>query len=213
MSRRSGFVRMTAVALAGAAALLAGCGRGQPRETRDLMIIPDMEFQPKYKAQEASPLFADGRAMRTPPEGTVARGTLKEEIPFYFGRVSGSDTTWIAHNARPVTAELMERGRERFNIYCSPCHDGTGSGHGIVVPYGLVPPPSYHQDRLRDVPDGYLFNVITHGVRTMPSYAAQIPVADRWAIVAYIRALQRAENATMADVPADEQRRLAWSPE
>jgi mono/diheme cytochrome c family protein len=168
-----------------------------------MVLIPDMEFQPKYKAQGESRFFADGRTMRIPPAGTVARGTLREDIPFQFGRAGAADTTWIVHNALPVTAELLQRGRERFNIYCSPCHDRTGSGQGMVVPFGLVPPPSFHEARIRQAADGYLFNVITHGVRTMPAYAAQIPPADRWAIVSYLRALQRTRNATLADVPAE----------
>ena len=179
-----------------------GCARGQPREHRPVVIIPDMEFQPKYKAQSASPLFADGRAMRTPPAGTVARGTLKEDTGYFQGKVGD---TFLAHNPRPITMELLKRGQDRFNIYCSPCHDRTGSGKGIVTGYGLVPPPSFHDDRVLAFADGYIMNVITNGVRTMPSYAAQVPPDDRWAIVAYLRALERSQRATLADVPSDHQ--------
>jgi mono/diheme cytochrome c family protein len=182
-----------------------GCSRGQPREHRPIVIIPDMEFQPKYKAQSASPLFADGRAMRTPPDGTVARGTLKEDPGYFQGKVG---ETYLAHNPRPITMELLKRGQNRFNIYCSPCHDRTGSGKGIVIGYGLVPPPSFHDDKVLAFADGYIMNVITHGVRTMPAYGAQIPADDRWAIVAYLRTLERSQRATLADVPSDHRQDL-----
>ena len=177
-----------------------GCARGQPREHLPIVIIPDMEFQPKYKAQSTSALFADGRTMRTPPAGTVARGTLKEDPGYFQGKVGDM---FLAHNPRPLTAELLHRGQNRFNIYCSPCHDRTGSGKGIVVGYGLVPPPSFYDPRVLAFPDGYIMNVITHGVRTMPAYGDQIPPDDRWAIVAYVRALERSQRGTLADVPAD----------
>ena len=99
--------------------------------------------------------------------------------------------------------QLLKRGQERFNIYCAPCHGQTGDGQGIVVQRGYLPPPSYHQDRLRKMPDGYIFDVITNGVRNMPSYRHQVPVADRWAIVSYLRALQRSQNATINDIPPE----------
>jgi mono/diheme cytochrome c family protein len=189
-------------ALIGLAAAAGGCARGQPRERRPTVIIPDLEFQKKYKAQSENPLFADHRSMRTPPEGTVAVGDARTDDAYYRGRVQG-DTTFVTVNPREITPELLERGRNRFNIYCSPCHDRTGSAKGIVIGYGFVPPPSFHTDRVRAFADGYIFNVITNGVRNMPSYGKQIPVGDRWAIVAYLRALQRSENATLADVPPD----------
>jgi|RhiMetdeSRZDD1v2_1073273.scaffolds.fasta_scaffold00302_13 mono/diheme cytochrome c family protein len=182
-----------------------GCSRGQPREHRPTVIIPDMEFQPKYKAQSASPLFPDGRAMRTPPAGTVARGTLKEDPGYFQGKVGD---VFLAHNPRPMTMELLKRGQNRFNIYCSPCHDRTGGGKGIVIGYGLVPPPSFHDDKVLAFADGYIMNVITNGVRTMPSYGAQIPPDDRWAIIAYLRTLERSQRASLADVPSDHRQDL-----
>ena len=165
-----------------------------------MVIIPDMEFQKKFKAQGATELFEDQRTMRTPPTGTVARGTLKEDTAFFFGHVDG-DT--ISYNPRPITMELLQRGQQRYNIACAPCHDQTGGGKGIVVGYGLVPPPPFHDQRIRESTEGHIFNVITHGIRNMPSYRVQISAGDRWAIVAYVRALQRSGNATLGDVPSD----------
>jgi mono/diheme cytochrome c family protein len=143
--------------------------------------------------------------MRTPPEGTVPRGFVNADQAYFEGK-AGED--FIAHNPRPITEELLKRGQNRFNIYCAPCHDRTGSGKGMVIGYGFVPPPSFHIDRVRQFADGYIFNVITHGVRNMPAYGPQIPVDDRWAIVAYLRALERSQNASLADVPSDERGKL-----
>ncbi len=198
---------LCALALIGLLIAAGGCARGQPRDQRPVVIIPDMEFQKKYKAQTANPLFADMRSMRTPPEGTVPVGDVKADDAYYLGRVQG-DTTFVSVNPREITAELLERGRSRFNIYCAPCHDRSGSGKGIVIGYGFVPPPSFHTDRVRQFADGYLYNVITNGIRNMPSYGKQIPVEDRWAVVAYVRALQLSQNATLADVPADARNEL-----
>lgn len=186
-------------------AAAGGCARGTPRERRPTAIIPDMEFQKKWKAQEYTPQFADGRTMRTPPEGTVARGTLKEDSTYYAGRADGE---YVLRNPRPITKELLERGQARYNIYCSPCHDRTGTGRGMVVQRGFVPAANFHDDRVRAFQDGYIFSVISHGVRNMPSYGAQIPVDDRWAIVAYVRALQRSWNATLDDVPPEARKEL-----
>jgi len=196
---------MILVALLAGLAAAAGCSRGQPREKRPTMIIPDMEFQPKWKAQGYTPFFEDHRTMRTPPEGTVARGTLKEDTVRFQGKRNGE---FVTHNARDVTMDLLRRGRNRFNIYCAPCHDRTGSGHGMVIGYGFVPPPNFSDPRVLAFADGYIFDVITHGVRNMPSYGAQIPVGDRWAIVAYVRALGRSRTATLADVPPEARKDL-----
>jgi len=182
--------------------------RGQPSEKPPVHLNPNMDTQQKYKAQSESRFFADRRTMRTPPAGSVARGQLKEDSAFYHGKVNGQFV-----QAMPVELNrtLMERGAERFNIYCAPCHDRVGSGEGIVAvrgkSSGMVSPPTYHQDRIIQMPDGELFDIITNGVRTMSSYRHQIPEADRWAIVAYIRALQRSQNARLEDVP--EQQRTA----
>jgi mono/diheme cytochrome c family protein len=166
-----------------------------------VVIIPDMEVQKKFKAQGATPLFADGRMMRVPPYGSVAQGTLREDPRYYLGMIDPEDSTFVTRAPVAVTEELLARGRDRFNIYCAPCHDRTGEGRGLVAARGLVPPPAFWDPRVMAYKDGEIFNLISAGVRTMPGYAAQIPVADRWAIVTYVRALQRAHTATLDDVP------------
>lgn len=177
---------------------LTGC-RGQPSDKPPIHWNPNMDTQQKYKAQRESKFFQDKRSMRYPVEGTVARGQLKEDDAFYRGMQE--DGTFVSTNPMTVDDSLLKRGGERFNIYCSPCHDKLGSGKGIVVtgittPYGLVKPPSFHEDRIRELPDGHFFNVITNGARTMLSYKYQIPdEKDRWAIVAYIRALQNSQKS------------------
>jgi hypothetical protein len=161
-----------------------------------------MQHQPKYRAQSESEFFADGSAMRQPVPGTIARGELHDDSAFYYHGRDEKDSL-IMKSPVQTTMQLLERGQQRFNIYCSPCHGQVGDGQGIVVKRGMLPPPTYHQDRLRQVSDGYLFDVMTNGIRNMPSYKAQVPVADRWAIVAYIRALQRSQNASINDVPQE----------
>jgi mono/diheme cytochrome c family protein len=160
-----------------------------------------MDNQPKYEAQEKSEFFANDAAMREPVAGTVPRGEMRVNDSLYRGMDTRGN--WLESNARTVTMHLLERGRERYDIYCSPCHSRIGDGKGIMVNRGYVPPPSFHTDRIRGLPDGEVFEVITHGVRNMPAYAHQIPVEDRWAIVAYMRALQRSQNATIEDVPVE----------
>ncbi len=166
----------------------------------------DMAEQPRYDPLEASTFFADGQSARPLPPGTVARGYLREDTELYTGK-SGKDFTNTF--PFPVTRTVLERGQERYNIFCSPCHDRTGSGNGMIVRRGYTPPPSFHQDRLREAPVGYFFDVITNGFGAMPDYAAQIPPRDRWAIVAYIRALQLSQHATLEDVPAEERAKLS----
>ena len=161
----------------------------------------DMHNQPKYQPYEESSFFPDHRAARPVPEGTIARGHLNADRWFYEGRGPNNET--VAEFPAPVTAATLARGRERFNIYCSPCHDRTGSGNGMIVQRGYIKPTSFHDDRLRNAPVGHFFNAMTNGFGMMPSYAVQIPPADRWAIVAYVRALQLSQNATLADVPPD----------
>ncbi len=166
----------------------------------------DMHDQPKFIPLRPTEFFSDGRSARTLPEGTVARGHLNDDLAFYTGK--GPDGKPVDELPFPATAAVLERGRGRFNVYCSPCHDRLGEGNGMIVRRGLRHPPSYHIDRLRQVPNGYIFDVITSGFGAMQDYAAQIPPRDRWAIVAYIRALQLSHNATMADVPPAERARL-----
>jgi mono/diheme cytochrome c family protein len=172
-----------------------------------LHVVMDMGRQPKYKPQSEAPLFADGRAMRPAVAGTVARGELREDERFYRGR-EGDE--WIKVLPLPLTAQLVRRGRERFDIYCAPCHGLAGYGDGAVAKRAdalqegtWTPPSSFHIDVVRQRPDGHIFNTISNGIRNMPAYGAQIPPADRWAIVAYVRALQRSQNARVDDVPRE----------
>jgi len=166
----------------------------------------DMHIQPKVKADDPSEFFADGRGNRPEVPDTVARGHARTDELLYTGRVNG---VVVDQFPFPVTEKVLRRGQDRFNIYCTPCHDYTGSGHGMVVQRGFPPPPSYHTDRLRQAPAGHFFEVMTKGYGAMYSYASRITPEDRWAIVAYIRALQLSQHATMNDVPAGEQQQLA----
>jgi mono/diheme cytochrome c family protein len=165
----------------------------------------DMHDQPKYVPLRESTFFGDSRSARPLVEGTVARGHLRDDALMYTGRAGKADATVFPF---PIDARVMARGQERFDIFCSPCHGRTGQGDGMVVLRGYRRPPSYHQDRLREAPVGHFFDVITNGFGAMPDYASQIAAADRWAIVAYIRALQLSEHATLADVPAAERDRM-----
>ncbi len=158
----------------------------------------DMHDAPRYEPLEASPFFSDGSASRTPVANTVARGQLNEDRHWHEGVVDGRPAELFP---MPVTAEVMARGRERFDVFCSPCHGLTGVGNGMIVQRGFRQPPSFHDERLRDAPVGYFFDVMTNGFGAMQDYAAQLPVEDRWAVAAYIRALQSSRGATFADVP------------
>lgn len=159
----------------------------------------DMHDQPKYQPLEESAFFGDAQASRPTVEGTVARGHLDEDTLLYTGKVDGADALMFPF---PVTEQVMARGQERFNVYCSPCHGESGLGDGMIVRRGYRRPPSYAEDRLREAPIGHFFDVITNGFGAMPDYAAQVRPTDRWAIAAYIRALQLSAHATIDDVPA-----------
>ncbi len=165
----------------------------------------DMHDQPKYKPLAESGFFADGRSERPPVEDTVARGQLHEDELLYFGRVDKAPAKVFPF---PVTREVLERGKERFDIFCSPCHSRVGDGRGMVTQRGLRGPPSFHIARLREAPPGHFFDVVTNGFGAMSSYASRIPVTDRWAIIAYIRALQLSQRATVADVPPGQRQQL-----
>ena len=160
----------------------------------------DMHDAPRYEPLEASTFFADGRSSRPLLANTVARGQLRQDRHLYEGIVDGQPAETLP---MAVTPQLMARGQERFNVFCSPCHGRIGAGDGMIVERGFRKPPSYHEDRLRNAPVGYFFDVMTHGFGAMQDYSAQLPVADRWAIAAYIRALQFSQRATVDDVPAD----------
>ncbi|MCA1645838.1 MAG: cytochrome c [Chloroflexi bacterium] len=174
--------------VAGVALLVVGCTQ-------------QMAQQPRYKPYQPSNLFVDGTSARPLPSDTVPRGHLRDDAPLFTGRdASGQDVNQFPV---PVTREVLERGRQRYEIDCVPCHGYAGDGDGMIVQRGFTPPPSYHSDRLRQAPIGHFYDVITSGFGAMPSYADQIAVPDRWAIVAYIRALQLSQNAPVSDVPAD----------
>lgn len=158
----------------------------------------DMHDQPRFKPLAQSDFYADLRSSRAPVEGTVARGDLREDSYFYTGKIGANPGDYMPAEV-PVNEETLARGRERFDIYCAPCHSRVGDGNGMLPQRGYRHPPSYHQDRLRKAPLGYFFDVITNGFGAMPDYASQIPPDDRWKIVAYIRALQLSQNATAAD--------------
>jgi mono/diheme cytochrome c family protein len=169
-----------------------------------------MAIQPRYRTYQPSDQFADGASARPIPDDTVARGHAETDTLLYAGKNSnGQDTTTFPY---PISSGILQRGQDRYNIYCSVCHGYAGDGDGVVVQRGFNPPPSYHTDRLRSAPVGHFFQVITNGFGAMPSYADQIPVDDRWAIVAYIRALQLSQDATLDDVPPDVRNQLEQQP-
>jgi mono/diheme cytochrome c family protein len=168
-----------------------------------------MHDQPKYIPLRQSDFFNDQRSERPLVEGTVARGHLDADPLLYTGKVNGSDAEEFPF---AVTPAVMARGQERFNIYCSPCHGRTGLGDGMVVRRGYRRPPAYTDDRLMKAPVGHFFDVITNGFGAMPDYAAQIRPEDRWAIIAYIRALQLSEHGALTDVPAAQRGTLDQTP-
>lgn len=179
--------------------LLVSC-RGQITEKPPIHPNMNMVQQDRKEAQEENKFFEDGRSMRQPVEGTVARGLLKEDVALYEGLDNNGNM--IASNPLELTKSFLYRGKDRYEVFCTPCHGITGDGRGIIMTgrYGYVPAPTFHQDRLREAPDGEIYAAIHNGVRTMPSYSTQIPVKDRWAIVAYVRALQESQNATKDDL-------------
>jgi mono/diheme cytochrome c family protein len=169
----------------------------------------DMHNQPKYRGLRPSTFFADGSSARPRVEGTVARGTLQEDEAFFTGKNGAADVKELPF---PVDEAVLNRGQERYNIYCTPCHDRTGGGQGMVVKRGYRPPPSLHIDRLRDADAGHFFDVMTNGFGAMPDYKVQITPRDRWAIVAYIRALQLSQHAAASDIPGGDPTKLAQPP-
>jgi mono/diheme cytochrome c family protein len=174
-------------------ALLGGCRQ-------------DMHDQPRYRTLAPSRFFPDGASARPLVDGTVARGHLDDDVEFYSGKTAAG--TLLEVFPMRITADVLRRGQERFNIYCSPCHDRTGAGLGMVVRRGFKQPPSLHLERLREAPPGHFFDVMTTGFGAMPDYRSQVAAADRWAIAAYIRVLQRSQQATLADAPPEEAAKL-----
>lgn len=184
MSRTERGGTLLALALA---ALVAGCA--------------DMKDQARYEPLEKSAFFADGRSARPLVEGTVPRGELREDDRFFRG--VEADGSFVRRVPMAVDAAVLERGRDRYDIFCAPCHSRTGDGLGMIVQRGYKQPNTYHSDRLRAIEDGYFFDVITNGFNQMSSYAAQVRPEDRWAIVAYVRALQLSQYSELAEAPAE----------
>jgi mono/diheme cytochrome c family protein len=175
---------ITGLSMLAATLMLAGCRQ-------------DMQDQPKFVPQRGTEFFADGRSARPQVDGTVGRGQLHADAYFYTGLNNGAEGNSYPF---PVTMEVLQRGQERYNVYCTPCHSRVGNGAGMIVQRGYRPAGNFHADRLRNAPLGHFFSVITNGYGAMPDYAAQITPADRWAIVAYIKALQLSQNASAAEV-------------
>ena len=211
-TRPTTFLLLAAVLLG--SVVLSGC-RGWRSEKTPIHPNLNMDFTQRFEEQEANPFFADGAAMRQPVEGTIARGYLRtsDNAPYYYGLTQ--DGSFVETSPLAINAEVLERGQERYNVYCTPCHGQAGDGAGIIMKgnggqgYGYTPAPTYHDARLRGIEDGYLYSVITNGVRSMAGYAHQISPADRWAIVSYIRALQLSQYASAEDVPVPVRERLA----
>jgi hypothetical protein len=176
--------------------LAAGCSSN--------LTLQKMGTQPRYDPLAPSD-FPDGQSARPLVPDTVARGHMQDDLLLFTGKVGNQDATVFPF---PITRDVLARGQGRFNIYCAPCHGQTGGGNGMIVQRGFTAPPTFHQDRLRTAPVGHYFDVMTNGFGAMPSYAAQIPVRDRWAIIAYIRALQLSQHATIDDVPPDQRNDL-----
>jgi mono/diheme cytochrome c family protein len=169
----------------------------------------DMQNEPRYKPLAESEFFSDHRSARPQVEGTVARGQLRIDEARYTGKIDGED---IDQFPIPIGKADIERGQTRFNIYCTPCHGRVGDGNGMVVLRGFRQPPSYYSDRLLNAPVGHYFDAVTNGFGAMPSYASRIQTDDRWRIIAYIRALQLSESASLNEVPADQRQNLPVEP-
>jgi|WetSurMetagenome_2_1015567.scaffolds.fasta_scaffold166617_1 mono/diheme cytochrome c family protein len=199
--RRAALV-MVVVALS---ALLSACSNFPSRQP-PLYIWDDMKWQPKYKAQQQSKFFYDQRDSRRPVSGTVPQENFQPEQVLATGITASNE--YVARNPEPLDKAVLLRGQQKFNVYCSPCHDRTGSGRGIVAARSSWVPGNLHDDRVVNMVDGEIFNVITMGRRSMPAYRFQINEKDRWAIVAYVRALQLSWRGTINEVPADMQAKL-----
>jgi len=167
--------------------------------------MQDMYQEPKYQPLQSSESFNDGRSARPLEPDTVAQGQLRTNTLFYAGKSGGKDITALP---MPLTVPLLKRGEERYDIYCAPCHDRVGNGNGMIVQRGFRPPASFHIQRLRDAPIGHFYDVMSNGFGTMADFSTQITPEDRWAIAAYIRALQLSQHAMLADVPMEQRQKL-----
>jgi mono/diheme cytochrome c family protein len=190
------YVKLAALAVP---VLLTSC-RGQVTTKSPVHLNMNMDQQSRFEAQERNPFFEDNRVMRMPVEGTVARGNLKANDVFYRG--INRDSSFVSEIPVELTKAFIRRGQNQYNIYCTPCHGILGDGQGIIMTgqYGYVPAPTFHSDRIRNMPDGEIYSAIANGVRNMPPYGHQVDVEDRWAIVAYVRALQMSQNVPEEDV-------------
>jgi len=190
-------------------ASLGGC-RGQVSDKPPIHPHWNMDNVTRFDAQEPSDFWPDGRSTRNAIEGTVATGELREDTVLQAGVDANGEFATGLPNGLELSTELLDRGEGRYNIYCAPCHDRAGSGNGIVRQRGFIPPPNFQDPRVRVFPVGQIVSAQAIGIRTMPSYAAQIPATDRWAIAAYVRALQVSQGATRAQVPADIASKNGW---
>jgi len=182
------FTRM--ILLAGAVLWLVACGRGNYSDKPPIHLNPNMDSQGKYKAQSSSNFFVDGASMRTPVEGTVARGELRADDAYYHGKDAAGE--FVTSAPMDFTAEMLMRGEERYDIYCSACHGKDADGKGKILFYKYpIPPANFYDERIKKLSDGHMFNAITAGWLNMPSFKAQVSVEDRWAIIGYIRSLQK----------------------
>lgn len=182
--------------------------RGSISTRPPLEVFPDMDHQSKYQPQDASPFFADNRTDRPIPAGAVARGDLREDAHLYAGRDASGEFARGFPSDLTIDRQFIDRGRERYEIYCSPCHGIVGNGRGVVTQYGWGGPANLHADLIRNQAEGEIYNTITHGKNTMFSLGDKLVPEDRWAVVAYVRALQRSQNGRIEDVPASHQGEL-----
>ena len=204
------YILLVVLVTIAAVAVIAG-KRGHHFRKPPIYIFPDMDRQPKLRPQEPSAFFANGISSQLPVPGTIARGEPYQDVPANTGRVPGT-TNYVNAIPIPVTLSLMDRGRERYNIYCAPCHGAGGDGKGVTTKFGMGVIADLHDTKARRVPqqsDGEIFATISIGKGLMQGYASQIPISDRWAIIAYLRALQRSRLATLEDVPAAQRAELS----
>jgi hypothetical protein len=204
-------LRTSLLALAALTFGLSGCMRGGTSSQPPVHLVQDMDFQPKLRPQSKTSFegWQDNRSMRMP----VSAFDRPIVVPYHSlpdPKLAHKDANdkFVTTNPLPLTMEVLERGRQRFDIFCSPCHGRAGDGDGMIVQRGFLRPASFHEQRLRDMPYGYFFDVMTNGFGQMSSYAAQVPVADRWAIAAYVRALQASRNVEVDDLPEADRRQL-----
>ncbi len=206
MEKRIANKQTLTVLAAVALSLLGSACSNLPSRDTPIWVFPDMKKQDKVKFETSSPFFADGRGSRRPVLHTVAQETYHPDLPYSTG--ISADGAYVAKNPEAIDHELLLRGQAKFNVYCAPCHDRTGSGRGVVAARSNWIPGNLHEERIVNFVDGEIFHVINAGRRSMPSYRFQIPEKDRWAIVAYVRVLQRAWLGKLDEVPTETQGRL-----